>query len=362
MEAIQQSVLEYKPDTTYEWFELLCVLFVAYKLISIFDIPFRACFGSMCSKNLKKRYGDEGYAVVTGATDGIGLEYAREFARRGVNVMLISRTASKLKKRKEELEAQYPEVHIDTLAADFSNLEVADIKRITKKLDTLSVGVLVNNCGISYEHAEFLTDISPELVENLIEINVRALTLMTRIVLPKMYENKKGDIINVTSVAGVMSTGEPLYAVYSATKGYVNFFSRSLHHEATLKNVHVQCHVPHLVATKMSLVKPSWPLIPTPKVWAKAAVNHIGMKSRCMVTPYWFHDLCEVLLESVPYWMSVPYHLKRVTTTRTRALRKKKILAFEMIYQQEHPEIEQMEEKERRKVVRKAYEENKKKD
>jgi 17beta-estradiol 17-dehydrogenase / very-long-chain 3-oxoacyl-CoA reductase len=80
---------------------------------------------------------------VTGATDGIGLEYAREFARRGVNVMLISRNASKLEVKKAELQATYPNVHIDVIAADFANLEDKDIVRLTKKLDSINVGVLL---------------------------------------------------------------------------------------------------------------------------------------------------------------------------------------------------------------------------
>jgi len=349
----------FTPDTPYELFELLCVLFVSFKLLRLVDIPYRACFSGMCSKNFKVRYGEDGYAVVTGATDGIGLEYAREFARRGVNVMLISRNASKLEVKKAELQATYPNVHIDVIAADFANLEDKDIVRLTKKLDSINVGVLINNCGISYEHAEFLTDISDELVERLIEINVRALTVMTRIVLPKMYEKRKGDIVNVTSVAGVMCTGEPLYAVYSGSKGYVNFFSRSLHHEAKLKNVHVQCHVPHLVATKMSLVKPSWPLVPTPKIWAKAAVDHIGKTSMFMVTPYWFHNIFEVINDALPYVLTVPMHMNRVTTTRIRALRKKDIIKFEKEYVKLHPEILKMNEKEKRKTVRKAYEADK---
>ena len=73
----------------------------------------------------------------------------------------------------------------------------------------------------------------------------------------------------------------------------------------------------------MSLVKPSWPLVPTPKIWAKAAVDHIGKTSMFMVTPYWFHNIFEVINDALPYVLTVPMHMNRVTTTRIRALRKK---------------------------------------
>jgi 17beta-estradiol 17-dehydrogenase / very-long-chain 3-oxoacyl-CoA reductase len=310
--------------------------------------------------DLKRRHGREAFAVVTGATDGIGLAYAQQFAARGMNVYLVSRTPAKLQKRKREIEAQYPDVDVKTLAVDFSQIDEAAYAKLDKAMSKVTVGVLVNNCGVSYEHAEWLTDISNELLERLIEVNVRSLTLMTRIILPAMYARGSGDIVNVTSVAGVWAMGEPLYAVYSGSKGYVNFFSRSLHWEARERGVSVQCHVPHLVATSMSKMKPSWPSVPTPRAFALAAVNRIG-SGEFMVTPFWFHELFERLMDVLPYWFTIDvFSIPRVLHTRKRALRKKAILDFQVGFLEENPEVAEMDENDRRKAVRKAFDERKK--
>jgi 17beta-estradiol 17-dehydrogenase / very-long-chain 3-oxoacyl-CoA reductase len=343
------------------WFQWLCLLsflLVAYRTARVF---YSACatpaLRSTCLRvDFPRRHGQDAYAVVTGATDGLGLAYAKQFAERGMNVYLISRTPAKLRKRKREIEAQFPDVDVKTLAVDFSQIDEANYARLEKALGKVTVGVLVNNCGVSYDHAEWLTDISHELLERLIEVNVRSLTLLTRIVLPAMYARGSGDIVNVTSVAGVWAMGEPLYAVYSGSKGYVNFFSRSLHWEAKLRGVTVQCHVPHLVATSMSKMKPSWPSVPTPRAFARAAVNRIG-SGEFMVTPFWFHELFERLMDVLPYWLTIHlFSIPRVLHTRKRALRKKAILEFQVGFLEVNPEVADMDEKDRRKAVREAFE------
>ena len=111
---------------------------------------------------------------------------------------------------------------------------------MTDKLKEIEVGILVNNAGMSYEHADYLHLISDELVAKLIQINIVSLTRLTKAVLPGMESRKKGLIINVGSAAGTMTIGDPLYAVYSGTKAYVDAFSRSLYLEYKGKNIHVE--------------------------------------------------------------------------------------------------------------------------
>lgn len=331
--------------------------YIAYKFGNFAYGLVKPCL--RCGANLKKRYG-AGYAVVTGATGGLGLGYAQEFARRGINVLLVSRTESKLKACQADLKKKYPGVEVDYVTADFSNLGPDVLTRLQEKFDSLQIACLVNNCGISYHHAERLADIDDALVDRLIEINVRSLTLITRLILPQMMARKQGDIINVTSADGTMQTGAPFYAVYSGTKGYVALFSKSLAHENKGTGVHVQCHVPYYVATAMSKQKPSWPLVPTPKAWARSAVNCIG-ESACVIAPNPAHNALDSLINSLPESVAANYIANHNKHIRKRALRKKAILAFEKDFLEEHPEHKSLDERTRRKVVRAAFDEAQKK-
>lgn len=331
--------------------------YLAYKFGNLALSLVKPCIRS--GTNLKKRYGS-GYAVVTGATGGLGYAYAEEFAKRGVNVLLVSRTESKLKAFQAELKKKYSTIEVDYVAADFSDLRPDVLAVLRGKFDSLEIACLVNNCGISYHHAERLTDIDDTLVDRLIEINVRSLTLITRLILPQMVARKKGDIINVTSADGTMQTGAPYYAVYSGTKGYVALFSKSLAHENKGTGVHVQCHVPYYVATAMSKQKPSWPLVPTPKAWARNAVNCIG-ESTCVITPDPAHNLLDVVVNSLPESVAANYIAGHNKHIRKRAIRKKAILAFEKSFLDAHPEHKNLDETARRKVVRAAFEQAQKK-
>jgi len=96
------------------------------------------------------------WAVVTGATDGIGLALAKEIAKKGVNVVLVSRSAEKLKAAEQEIKAKCPKVETKTISFDFSNGAAADYAKLAAELKSLPIGLLYNNVGVSYDHAELL--------------------------------------------------------------------------------------------------------------------------------------------------------------------------------------------------------------
>jgi len=175
-------------------------------------------FGTL---NLKK-YGS--WAVVTGCTDGIGKAYAEHLAKRGLNVVLISRTLEKLQEQAKFLTDKY-KVETKVIAVDFTE-QTSIYTTIRNELGDLDIGVLVNNVGMSYKYPEFF-DVygqSDKDLSNLINCNITSLTKMTAIVLPNMVKKRKGIIINNASGSGRIPT--PLLTVYSATKAYVDFFSR----------------------------------------------------------------------------------------------------------------------------------------
>jgi len=242
-------------------------------------------------KNLTK-YGK--WAIVTGASEGLGRAYALELAKSKMNVLLISRTESKLELVKKEIEEKYPGVEARVLAADLSDAECfAKIAPVVEELG--DVGVLINNAGTSYDFPDYLLDIPDWKVDQLIDLNVRALTKMAKIVLKGMAERKRGAIVNISSVSGTSPMS--LLTVYSATKVYVDYFSQALATEYRSQGVFVQSVCPHFVASKMSKMRPSL-TVPTPEAFAKSAVNKIG-NVECTNGFFW-HDLMQAVVNVVP--------------------------------------------------------------
>jgi len=293
-------------------FSLLYFIKVSFSLIRFFYVYFLRP-----RKNLKN-FGK--WAIVTGCTDGIGKAIAEELASKGHPLILISRTQSKLEEQEKELKEKY-KIETKIHALDFStqNLSVFDgVNDIIKDLD---IGILINNVGQSYEHAEYYHLVDKQKIENIIRINIFGTTHMTYLVLPGMVKRKRGAIINISSASGSLS--EPLYAVYSASKAFVNNFSKALHYEYQSQGIHVQAQVPALVTTKLSKVRSTSFFICSPKSYAKSLISSIGYDS--IFYSYWTHSLqIEGLLSlGIPDWIQFPLLLSRGKEIRKKAYAKK---------------------------------------
>jgi len=233
--------------------------------------------------NLKK-YGS--WAAVTGCTDGIGEAYAKELARKGLNIFLISRTQEKLNTVAKEIEDKY-KVKTKTLAIDFATATDATYKQIQAELEKVEVGILVNNVGVSYEHCEWLEAVPNDIIDKCIKINIESTTYMTKYMIPSMASRKRGAIINLSSISGVMPA--PLLSVYGASKAYVDHFSRMMSFECASKGIFIQSLTPAFVVSKMSGFRRPTLTIPQAAVFARSAVKTIGYETS--VAGFWAHDV-----------------------------------------------------------------------
>lgn len=261
------------------------------------------------------------WAVVTGSTDGIGKAYAKALAAKGFNIVLISRTQEKLDTVAQEIEKKYG-VQTKTVAIDITD-EPVIYDKIKKEIEDLEIGVLVNNVGMSYQYAEYLTKVPnvEKFADNLIKANIVSCTRMTLIALPIMERLGKGVILNVSSLSALSPV--PLLTMYSASKVYVNFFSKAVQEEYLKKGIIIQSVLPGFVSTNMSKMRPSFTTC-TPEAFVKWALKTVGVETQTYGYPV--HKLQgyvqELLVEYAPEQVSLAINSKMMNNIRKRYYRK----------------------------------------
>ncbi len=165
-------------------------------------------------------------ALITGASSGLGKEFARIHAEQGGNLIIVARSQGKLDALKNELEAEH-EIDIKVIVKDLSKPEAPQEVYDAVKSAGLEVDYLINNAGFGgvgkFHEREWQDDL------DMIHLNVVALTALTRHFLPEMVERNFGRILNVSSTASLMPG--PLQAVYYATKAYVTSFNNAIAEE-----------------------------------------------------------------------------------------------------------------------------------
>ncbi|HEY2747310.1 MAG TPA: SDR family oxidoreductase [Polyangia bacterium] len=165
-------------------------------------------------------------ALVTGASSGIGLDLARRFAAEGYDVALVARSEGKLKEVAAAIEAEH-KVRAHVVTADLAKPDAAAALVGALEARGIDVDVLVNNAGYALYGAFAEIDLADELA--MIQVNVVALTHLTKLLVRKMVAKKSGRVLNVASTAAFQPG--PLMAVYYATKAYVLSFSEALANE-----------------------------------------------------------------------------------------------------------------------------------
>ncbi|BBH52986.1 SDR family NAD(P)-dependent oxidoreductase [Fluviispira sanaruensis] len=186
-------------------------------------------------KNLNiNSVGNAGNVLITGASSGIGLEFAHIFAKEKYNLLLIARSEDKLQHLANELSEKY-KINCKIIACDLAKIGAAqEIYKRTKTLG-IKVDILVNNAGFG-AHG-FFKNIDLKTETEMIQVNITSLTELTKLFLTPMLEKGSGKILNVASTAAYQPG--PLMAVYYATKAYVLSFSEALANELADSGVSV---------------------------------------------------------------------------------------------------------------------------
>lgn len=244
---------------------------------------------------------DGKFALVTGASSGIGYQYARVLAEKGYGIILVSNEDVAVKEKAEEIAADF-KVDAVPLCMDLGRQEAAGELYGWCKDRGFEVEVLVNNAGV-YHDRDFLDD-SKEFNSMILNLHVHTPAMLVWHFATDMVARGRGFIINMSSVTS--GFGLQRMATYSGTKAFLKVFSRSTHIELKGKGVNLLCVRPGAVATTLYNLKPSavkaglfFGYIITPEKLARKAVKAV-FRGRARITPGFSTKLLELLVGLIP--------------------------------------------------------------
>lgn len=187
------------------------------------------------------------WAVVTGASSGIGEEFSRQLAALKFNLVLIARRQDRLQRLAQALTAAHA-IQVETVCVDLSGADF--LPQVAARTDALDVGLLINNAGFALTGKFLDHSLDDEL--SLLHVNCRAPMVLAHHFGRRFVKNHKGGIINVSSAASIMPL--PFWAQYSASKIYLRYLSESLWFEMKEQGVDVLALCPGGTRTEFSQV------------------------------------------------------------------------------------------------------------
>jgi short-subunit dehydrogenase len=237
----------------------------------------------------------QSWALVTGATVGIGESFTRLLAQNGYNIVLVARDLPRLHERAKGLESNFG-IETKVIQADLAT--DAGCKTIEDFITNNQIDVLINNAGFGLNKAFTMSQLDAE--QQMLDVLVRTPMRLMHVALPAMKERNKGVIINVSSVAGWIAGG-----TYSASKSYLTVLTESLHTELSSTNVKVSALCPGFTRTEfhqrggMSMKGlPAFMWLNADKLVATAWKDAVAGKA--VSVPGWQYQLLTFLMRNIP--------------------------------------------------------------
>ena len=235
------------------------------------------------------------WALVTGATAGIGESFTRLLAENNYNIVLVARDMPRLQERASQLQSQF-NVQTHIIQADLST--DAGCSAVEEYITNNQIDVLINNAGFGINKAFTMSELKAE--QEMFDVLVRTPMRLMHIVLPGMKQRNKGVLINVSSVAGYIAGGS-----YSAAKSYLTVISESLHTELAGTNIKISALCPGFTRTefhqrgRMSMKGlPSFMWLNSDRLVAKAWSD--ALKGKAVSIPGWQYQLLVFVIQSLP--------------------------------------------------------------
>lgn len=197
-------------------------------------------------KNMLQTYGKNSYVLVTGGSYGIGLEYAKQFASFGFNIILVARTISKLEEAKKDLKARYPRIDVRILVKDFTkSLENGFFQDFNELRDGLDISIVINNVGVGgykLSNEGLFSKLDLKSIYDTIAVNTTSQVALHRIFSSTMEKRgSKSAFIDLSS--GMKWIYLPIGNVYSSTKDFNNYITVSLGTRNTKGKIDYLSHV-----------------------------------------------------------------------------------------------------------------------
>lgn len=278
------------------WLEIVGLLAVLWIGNAVLGTVYRLFFRSIDLDRYRKK-DEDGWAVITGASDGIGLGYARLLAQHRFNVMLVGRNGDKLGRVAGDLGLEFKGIKIEYCVSNAEDPEPS-VDKVVQAMEGRDIAILINNVGIAQTPGR-LEGVARDELRRLVTVNCTYPMLLTHALLPAIKSRKHpGAIINMSSVVALIQV--PFNSVYAASKAFNRLFSVSLAGECAEYGIDVLSVTPGLVASKLSGVKESGGFACNPLECAEGALKQIGLVE---AIPHWRHEARLLILRALTQWL-----------------------------------------------------------